>query len=71
LPFHNQLTYIAEATFLVEEFQSGMSTEELLRLQARQIAKHPENVSRAAETLHKTRFSSKQQFEKRFIKKLS
>jgi hypothetical protein len=62
---------IAEATFLVEEFRSGMSTEELLRLRARQIAKHPEDVARAANTLRKARFASKKQFEQRFIKRLT
>ena len=62
---------IAEATFLVEEFRSGLSTSELLLLRARQIAKHPEDVARAAETLRKARFTSKKQFEQRFIKRLS
>jgi transposase InsO family protein len=62
---------LAEATFLVDEFRSGISTEELLRLRSRQIAKHPEDVERAAKTLRKARFASKEQFEKRFIKRLS
>ena len=62
---------IAEATFLVEEFKAGISTKELLRLRARQIAKYPEDVARAAETLRKARFASKEQFEKRFIKRLT
>jgi hypothetical protein len=62
---------LAEATFLVEEFRSGISTEELLILRARQISKHPEDVKRAAETLHKARFASKRQFEFRFLKKLA
>jgi hypothetical protein len=62
---------IAEATFLVEEFKSGISTEELLALRARQLAKHPEDLEKAARTLRKARFASKQQFEKRFLKRLS
>jgi transposase InsO family protein len=62
---------LAEATFLVEEFRSGISTEELLRLRARQIAKHPEDLARAAETLRKARFTSKRNFEVRFLKRLS
>jgi hypothetical protein len=62
---------IAEATFLVEEFQSGISTAELLELRARQITKHLDDLARAAETLRRARFSSKQQFEQRFIKCLS
>jgi hypothetical protein len=62
---------LAEATFLVEEFRSGLSTEELLRLRARQIAKHPEDLARAADTLRKSRFASKQQFEDRFQKRMT
>ena len=62
---------IAEATFLVEDFHSGISTSELLRLRARQISKHPEDVLKAAETLRKARFKSKQHFEERFIKRLT
>jgi transposase InsO family protein len=62
---------IAEATFLVEEFRSGISTSELLQLRARQIAKHPEDIERAAQTLQKARFTSKKQFEQRFIKRLN
>jgi len=62
---------IAEATFLVEEFRTGLKTEELLELRARQLSKHPEDLKRAAETLRKARFTSKRQFEKRFIKRMS
>jgi hypothetical protein len=62
---------IAEATFLVEEFRSGISTEELLALRARQISKHAEDVERAAQTLRKARFASKRQFETRFLKRLA
>ena len=62
---------IAEATFLVEEFRSGISTEELLKLRARQIAKYPDDLARAAETLRKARFTSKRNFEERFLKRLS
>lgn len=62
---------IAEATFLVEEFRSGITTERLLELRARQIAKHPADLARAAETLRKARFTSKRNFETRFLKRLS
>ena len=61
---------IAEATFLVEDFRSGISTEALLQLRAQQIARHPEDVKRAAEILRKARFTSKEQFERRFIRKM-
>jgi len=62
---------LAEATFLVEGFRNGMSTEELLVLRARQLAKHPEDIRKAAETLKKARFNSKDQFEKRFQHRMS
>jgi len=57
---------ITEATFLVEEFRSGIDTTELLQLRAQQIAKYPEDVAHAAETLCKARFASKEQFENGF-----
>ena len=62
---------LAEATFLVEEFRRGLTTSELLVLRARQLSKHPDDVKRAAETLKKARFSSKEVFEKRFQHRLS
>jgi transposase InsO family protein len=62
---------IAEATFLVEEFRSGINTEDLLKLRARQIAKHPEDLARAAQTLRNARFASKKQFEQRFLKRMT
>ena len=62
---------LAEATFSVEGFRKGISTEDLLVLRARQLAKHPDDVRRAAETLKKARFNSKEQFEKRFYHRLS
>jgi hypothetical protein len=61
---------LMEATFLVEGYRSGMTTSDLLALRIRQLMKHEEDVHRAAETLKKSRFQSKAQFEKRFIKKL-
>ena len=48
-----------------------MSTEDLLVMRARQLEKHPEDVARAAETLRKARFASKEHFEQRFIKRLT
>ena len=62
---------LAEATFLVEEFRSGMQTEDLLVMRAWQLEKHPDDVARAAEILRKARFASKEQFKRRFIKQLS
>ena len=62
---------LAEATFIVEDFYSGLSTSDLLVLRARQITRHPEDIAKASETLRKARFASKDHFERRFIKKLT
>ena len=62
---------LAEATFLVENIRSGISTSELLAVRMQQLHKHPEDVARAAKILKKARFASKAQFEQRFIKRLS
>jgi transposase InsO family protein len=61
---------LTEATFLVTGFRSGMTTEELLTLRIRQLSKHERDITKAIETLRKSRFRSKQHFEKRFWKKL-
>ena len=61
---------LTEATFLVEGFHSGMSTSELLALRIQQLSKHENDIHKASETLRKSRFQSKAQFEKRFHKKL-
>jgi hypothetical protein len=61
---------LAEATFMVSGFRTGMSTTELLTLRIRQLSKHNRDIKRASETLKKARFRSKQQFEWRFRKKL-
>ena len=62
---------LAEATFLVDGFEPGMSTKDLLALRMRQLSKHPEDLAQAAKTLKKARFDSKVQFEQRFQKRLS
>jgi transposase InsO family protein len=62
---------LVEATFLVENICSGISTSDLLELRMRQLHKHPEDVARAAKILRKARFASKAQFEQRFIKRIS
>jgi transposase InsO family protein len=61
---------LAESTFMVEGFHSGMSTSDLLALRIRQLQKHPKDIERAAKTLREARFKSKLQFEKRFKHKL-
>ena len=59
-----------EATFLVEGFRSGMSTSELLALRIRQLQKHDSDIQRAAEVLKKVRLRSKEQFNRRYAKRL-
>lgn len=59
-----------EATFLVEGFRSGMSTSELLTLRIRQLHRHESDLKRAAETLKRLRLRSKEQFHKRYARRL-
>jgi transposase InsO family protein len=61
---------LAEATFMVEGFRGDLTSEELLALRIQQLEKRPEDLARAAETLRKARFRSKEQFEKRFSLRL-
>lgn len=62
---------LAEATFMVTGFQPDMSTSDLLALRIRQLKKLPADIERAASSLKKARFKSKEQFEKRFARKLT
>ena len=59
-----------EATFLVEGFHSGMETSELLALRIRQLGKHDNDITWASEVLKIARLRSKEQFNKRFAKRL-
>ena len=61
---------LAEATFMVNGFTSGMSSSDLLALRIRQLERHPADILQAAQTLRAARFKSKTQFEKRFHRKL-
>ena len=60
-----------EATFLVQGFTDNMSTEDLLALRIRQLEKREEDLDRAARLLAEMRFKSKEQFERRFAKRIS
>jgi hypothetical protein len=62
---------LAEATFMAEGFYARMPTSDLIALRMRQLSKHPDDVARAACILKKARFDSKEQFERRFIHRLS
>jgi hypothetical protein len=47
-----------------------MTTTELLALRIRQLERHDRDIAQAAETLKRARFYSKEQFEKKFRKRL-
>lgn len=61
---------LVEYTFLAGGYRSKMTTEELLSVRARQIAKHPADVKKAAKSMERARLRAKDQFEKRFAKRL-
>ncbi|KAK0246515.1 hypothetical protein EDD85DRAFT_726655, partial [Armillaria nabsnona] len=57
---------LAEATFIVEGFHSGMETSELLALRIRQLMRHPEDLEQAAAVFRESCFESCEQFLRRF-----
>jgi hypothetical protein len=57
---------LAEVTFMVPRFKDHMTDIELIAARTRQIAKMPEDLARARNTLEKSRFRSKEGFEKKF-----
>jgi transposase InsO family protein len=59
-----------EATFLVEGFHTNMDTSELLALRIRQLEKHDNDLERASEVLKTMRLRSKEQFNRRYARKL-
>jgi hypothetical protein len=59
-----------EATFLVEGFHSGMQTSDLLALRIRQLQKHNRDLEQASQVLRLSRLRSKEQFNRRFAKRL-
>ena len=61
---------LTEMTLLVEGFYAGMSTADLLALRIRQLRKKPEDIAKAAALLKKTRFRSKEIFERRYKHRL-
>jgi transposase InsO family protein len=50
---------LTEATFMINGYQDGLSTSELLALRVRQLEKRPEDIARAAESLKKHRCKTK------------
>ncbi|EED82961.1 predicted protein, partial [Postia placenta Mad-698-R] len=61
---------LLETSFMIENFRAGMSTSDLLALRIRQLQKKPEDITRAAEVLKRSRLQSKQVFERRYAKRL-
>ncbi len=61
---------LAEATFMVEGFCSGMETSELLALRIRQLMRHPEDLKQAVAVLRESHFESHEQFLRRFKHRL-
>jgi hypothetical protein len=59
-----------EATYLVSGFKEEMTSEELLALRIRQLMKKEEDMAKAAEVLAKSRYRSKEEFEKRYKKRI-
>jgi hypothetical protein len=61
---------LADATFLAPDLRSGMSDEELLIARIRQLAKMPKDLLRARRILAKSRFRSKEAYERKFARRL-
>ncbi|KAI0038821.1 hypothetical protein FA95DRAFT_1464079, partial [Auriscalpium vulgare] len=62
---------LTEATFMIDGYHSGLSPTELLVLRTRQLEKRPEDIECAAKELARHRFASKEQFERRFAKRMT
>ncbi|KAF8811778.1 hypothetical protein BYT27DRAFT_7069841, partial [Phlegmacium glaucopus] len=61
---------LTEATFMVEGFQKGMTTEELLALRICQLVKGDSDLEQAAAVLHQSRLRSKEEFERRYARRI-
>ena len=61
---------LADATFLVRDFKPGMTQDELVQARARQLLRLPEDVAKARKILQKSRFRSKEAYEKKFAHRL-
>ena len=55
---------------MVRDFTPGMEESDLLAARIKQLLKLPEDVACAASILKKSRFRSKEAFEKRFGRRL-
>ena len=54
---------LLKATYLVSGFSPNMYSSHLLALQIKQLQKLPDNIDKAAETLHQSCLKSKAAFE--------
>lgn len=61
---------LVDATFLVEGFRAGLSSVELLVLRIRQLERREEDIASAAAALKKARFKSKEEYERKYRKRL-
>ena len=61
---------LAEATFMVPRLTDQMTDTDLIAARTRQIAKMPDDLNRAKETLQKSRFRSKEEFEAKFGRRI-
>ena len=61
---------LADATFLVSKFKPGMTTHELIQTRARQLLRLPKDIAKARRILQKSRFRSKEAYEKKFAMRL-
>ncbi len=62
---------LTEATFLVVGFQDQMEDSDLLALRIRQLEKRDQDLQSAAQRLTQSRMRSKEQFEKRYAKRIT
>ena len=61
---------ITDATFLVSKFKPGMTTSQLVQARARQLLRLPEDIAKARKILQRSRFRSKEAYEKKFARRL-
>lgn len=61
---------LADCTFLVTGFTSGMSSADLLALRIRQLERRKEDLAVAAQALAKARFKSKEEFEWKYRRRM-
>ena len=61
---------LADATFLVTDFQPGMTSAELIEARTRQLLRLPEDLAKARLILKKSRFRSKEAYENKFARRI-